>query len=165
MIKRLSFGFIIMSIFLSNLPSLFGFTFYKKSSEVYNSYNVPSWIKPYPFNYNPINRPDPFRPVIKIKEFKARKKKVKRSPLDEYEPTQLNLVGIMWDPYKRLPPLALVELPNGKGYVLKEGMTVGPNEAKVVAILKDRVIFVENIINFFGKREKKQIILNLKTKK
>ncbi len=149
---------IIILILLSNFSSLFA----EKSSKV--SYNVPSWVKPYPFNYNPINRPDPFKPVIKIKEFKP-KKKVKRSPLDEYEPTQLNLVGIMWDPYKMFPPLALVELPNGKGYVLKEGMSVGPNDAKVVAILKDRVIFVETIINFFGKKEKKQIILSLRTKK
>ncbi len=157
MVRRILFLFILVSL----LSPVRVFSF-----NISLSSKIPQWLKPYPFEYNPKNRPDPFKPVIKIKLLKAVKKIRKfLSPLQQYEPTQLNLVGITWDPNKKKTPLALVELPNGKGYILKEGMKVGPNNGVVVAILKDKVIILEDYINFFGKKERKQIILNLKPKK
>ncbi len=57
--------------------------------------------------------------------------------------------------------MALVELPNGKGYVLRIGTKVGCNDGRVIRIGNDFVIIQEKGINIFGKEVTKKIVLKI----
>jgi hypothetical protein len=92
---------------------------------------------------------DPFEPVTGDKPRLAVKKKTKpSSPLKALDPSQLKLVGVMLSDKGNK---ALVEDASGKGYVVREGTTVGINTARVSQIIKDRVIIEEEIEDAHGK--------------
>ncbi len=128
---------------------------------------VPEWIYPAPFKYDAKNLPDPFVPFIKAKKAQQvlKKKGLKNlGPLQKIDPTQLKLIGIIYSKDKKIPPMALVELPNKKGYILKIGTYVGQNGGYVKNISKDKVSIVEPVFNIFGEKSYKEIILKLHKK-
>ncbi len=49
--------------------------------------------------------------------------------------------------------MALVELPDKKGYILKVGTYVGQNGAYVESILKNQVIIFEPITDIYGTKK------------
>lgn len=125
----------------------------------------PAWLKPPHFQYTPKNKVDPFKPFFLVPNQENSqandKSRGKAGPLQNIEPSQLNLVGILWkdkDPQKRI---ALVELPNGKGYVLNLGMPVGNRQGKVVKICKTKVIIQEKMITMLGNTQRHNVILKL----
>ncbi len=132
-----------------------------------NMGKIPSWIYPRPFSYNPKTNPDIFQPFInpttpttpQIKNKNRRKGPL--SPLEKIQPSQLKLVGIVIS--KEVKPLALVELPNGKGYILKLGTKIGVNHGRVIKIGPNFVIIQEKTINILGKEVNKNTILKLHT--
>jgi len=128
---------------------------------------VPEWIYPAPFKYDAKNLPDPFIPFVKAKKTQQvlKKKCLKNlGPLQKIDPTQLKLIGIVYSKNKKIPPMALVELPNKKGYILKIGTYVGQNGGYVKNISKDKVSIVEPTFNIFGEKTYKKIILKLHKK-
>ena len=125
---------------------------------------IPSWIFPKPFKYKAKELPDPFIPFIKSKVPKTivkTRKNIPRTPLQKLDPTQLKLVGIVYSKNKDIPPMALVELPNKKGYVLKIGTLVGPNGGYVFSINENSVIIREQYVDLFGKKRYNEIVLKL----
>lgn len=123
---------------------------------------APEWVKPPDFSYSPAGKTDPFHPVIQTtpKEPSPEAKPQRTlTPLERVQPSQLKLVGII-SPKKR-PRQALVELPNGKGYVLKIGVSVGQRQGKVTAITATSVVIQETTTDVFGKKIQQETILKL----
>jgi type IV pilus assembly protein PilP len=56
---------------------------------------------------------------------------------------------------------ALVELPDGKGYILLKGMRIGTEGAHVLSIEEDRIIFQQQYIDRLGEEKSKQTVLKL----
>lgn len=109
---------------------------------------------------------DPFEPLFESKHGRVAAKKKRanrvsraRTPLETLDLSQVKLVGVMLSDKGNT---ALVEDATGKGYVIKEGTYIGLNAGKVVQILKDRFIVVEEIEDVHGKMipHKKIIKLN-----
>jgi len=156
MVRRLVFLLIIIFIFFKQGQASMQDNSTQKKE-------VPKWIYPFPFQYDAKNLPDPFVPFIKAKSTKQIKKKGIKNlgPLQKIDPTQLKLIGIVYSKDKKIPPMALVVLPNKKGYILKIGTHVGQNGGYVKNIFKDKVTIVEPTFNIFGEKSYKEIILKL----
>lgn len=96
------------------------------------------------YSYNPVGKPDPFRPFVE--EEIAAKKKAENSgvrsifPLQRMEVDKFRVVGIAGDQNRRI---AIVEDAAKKYYPLLIGTHIGLNNGKVVEILSDRVIIEE----------------------
>ena len=70
--------------------------------------------------YDPTGKKDPFRSFI-LDRLNEEGKQAK-GPLEEYDLSQLAVVGVVWDAER---PRALVEDPSGRGYVVQEGTAMG----------------------------------------
>ncbi len=110
------------------------------------------------FSYNPVGKPDPFRPFIQITPSEKLPKTAFLSPLQKYDISQLRLVAIITIPEGNV---ALVEDQQGKGYFLKQGTAIGRNDGKVKKILKDRVIIEEVYSDVLGQGKVNEISLFL----
>ena len=115
------------------------------------------------YNYNPLVKPDPFKPFIdlkvKVPALKTDKKEAKAKvesifPLQKVEAENFNLVGIIGDEARRV---AIVEDSAKKFYPLVIGTRIGLNNGKVSNILADRITVDE----LAGKKIKR-IILKLR---
>ncbi len=125
-------------------------------------YKIPEWIYPKPFKYKANELPDPFQPFIRqipTKSVTQKKKKGPLSPLEKISPTQLRLIGIVYS--KDISPMALVELPDKKSYILEKGTLVGSNGGYVYTITKDRVIIKEPYFDLIEGKKIKEIELKL----
>lgn|GEM_PF-1064081 len=85
------------------------------------------------YSYNPGGRPDPFAPLVVPGSEEGKGKK----GLKGLQLSELKLTGIVWD---RREYLALVEAPDGLGYVLKVHDLIG-NAARVARITTNSVTF------------------------
>ena len=110
------------------------------------------------FSYNPVGKPDPFRPFIQLTPTAKLAKTAFLTPLQKYDISQLKLVAIITIPEGNV---ALVEDQQGKGYFLKKGTAIGRNEGKVKKILKDRVIIEEIYSDVLGQGKVNEISLFL----
>jgi len=110
------------------------------------------------YSYNPVGKPDPFKPFIEMQVDVA--KKAKASKVESIYPLQregvenFNLVGIMGDQTRRV---AVVQDAANKFYPLFIGTRIGRNNGKVTNILADRITVDE----LDGKKVKR-IILKLR---
>lgn len=99
----------------------------------------PSAPAPPPYSYEAKGRRDPFRPLIAPKTEVARTRP--KTGLAAVEPKELKLTGIIWGGRGFY---ALVEAPNGAGYVVRVNDVVGEN-ARVAKITSDVVTFEERM--------------------
>lgn len=126
----------------------------------------PQWIQPTSFDYSPKDKPDPFRSFIKPEEAREQPRTQQQpqriqTPLERVSPSQLRLVGVLWDSQQPEQALAMVELPNGKGYVLRKGTKVGAHQGKVVNISPSQVLIQERTKTITGQEETKNVVLKL----
>ena len=95
------------------------------------------------YKYNPIGKPDPFKPFIE-QELSPKKKSASRtlpiSPLQREGIDKFRLVGISGDDHQRI---AMVQDVKGKAYPIFLGTYIGQNGGRVVEILPDRIIIEE----------------------
>jgi Tfp pilus assembly protein PilP len=110
------------------------------------------------YSYNPVGKPDPFRPFMD-EEITAKKKEGKKDvssifPLQRAEVDQFRLVGITGDKSRWVA--IVVEDATKKHYPLFVGTHIGIHRGKVVEILPDRVIVEE-----YETKKAKRIILKL----
>ena len=111
------------------------------------------------YSYNPIGKRDPFKPFIsKATVGKGKIRGERLVPLQRYNFSQLKLIGIIWRNDKNM---AMVEDPEGRGYVVKKGTLIGENNGRVTNILKDRVIIEEVYRNNSGKIKTRTASLKL----
>mgnify|MGYP000370789868 CR=1 FL=1 len=126
---------------------------------------LPQWINPPEFEYKPQNNPDPFQRFLKTKQKRQEEEsdtpRENLTPLERVKPSQVELKGVMWYPRNPDGALALVELPNGKGYVLKKNTKIGGNKGQVTDILPNKVIIQQQVTNILGKKETKTVVLKL----
>ena len=96
------------------------------------------------YKYNPIGKPDPFKPFIdqELSPKKKTESKIPISPLQKEGINSFRLVGVSGDDHHRI---AIVQDVKGKAYPIFLGTYIGQNSGRVVEILADRIIIEEKI--------------------
>lgn len=124
---------------------------------------LPKWIQAPDFEYQPQKNPDPFERFLELGDKQEEKQKSRQelTPLERIQPSQVELRGIMWYSQNPDKALALIELPNGKGYILKENTKIGGRNGRVKNILPGKVVIQQELTNVLGKKETKTVLLKL----
>jgi len=110
---------------------------------------------------------DPFKPDAALKQVTApapddfKKNLQGRLPIHSFDVSQFRLIGIITSAKENK---AMVVDPNGKGYVLKPGMTIGKNDGRVKAINSNGVDVVEQFKDDSGRVRKENIRITLPRK-
>ena len=130
----------------------------------------PAWITSQYPPYDATNKIDPFVSFVKIREYetmqaawKAKREKKATTPLETVDVQSLKLIGIINKDGDR--SLAMVELPDGKGYLIRPGMSIGLYDGVVTSIGNDKLVVEEDIIDVFGESKKRTINLRLRQEK
>ena len=111
------------------------------------------------YAYNPAGRRDPFTPII-IKEEKKSMAGAK-APLERYAISEFKLAGIVWG---GLGYHAMLEGPDGKGYFVRVGTKVGPNQGVVKKITQNTMVIEEKFKDPQGETNRKEIVIELRKK-
>ena len=103
---------------------------------------------------------DPFKPYIVVDKAAAGKKSAGKDalPIHSFDVSQFRLIGVVADPKGNK---AMVVDPQGKAYVLRLGMTIGKNEAKITQITTSGVDAVEQFRDDNNKIRKETIRIPL----
>ncbi len=102
---------------------------------------------------------DPFSSlVLKAKQAEVKKPKGLH-PLESYSVDEFKLIAIIWN---KADKYAMVTVPDGKSYTLKEGMTVGIHNGKVVKIDPKAVHIREFIKDYKGVVRPRDFTLKLR---
>jgi type IV pilus assembly protein PilP len=130
----------------------------------------PDWISSQYPPYDAKGKIDPFVSFIKVREYEqmeaAKKAKVEKkaaTPLETVDVRSLKLIGII----NKVggASLAMVELPDGKGYLIRPGMTIGLYDGVVTTIGNEMLVVEEDVIDVFGEAKKRTINLRLRQEK
>lgn len=105
------------------------------------------------FRYESLGLVDPFEPIIGKQEGGTAV-----SPLEQYSLDQLKLVAIIWGVPE---PRAMVEDPQGKGYIIKKGTKIGKNQGVVIKILDNEVVVLETFVDLLNRRKTNEVSLKL----
>lgn len=131
------------------------------------SLELPDWLRtPDGYAFQPGGKPDPFRPFVRPappeeETFRPQIPTRALTPLERVEATQLRVVGIVWNADRPEQALAMVEMPDGKGYVLRPGVGVGRYGGKVLRITANEVIIEEQGLDIAGREQIREVILKL----
>lgn len=114
------------------------------------------------YKYNPIGKPDPFKPFIELEP--SLKKKIEPrslsiSPLQREGTDQFKLVGVSGYDHHRI---AIIQDAKGKAYPIFLGTYIGQNGGRVVEILPDRIIIEEKIKTGDKQAKKKRLTMKLR---
>ncbi len=111
------------------------------------------------FSYDPQGRRDPFRSY----EWEHMKRELASSqqsgPLEHYDLTQLELVGVVWDVGRAR---ALVQDPSGMSYVVAAGGRMGKNEGLVTRIDDNLVVVRERYVDLYGNESTKDVEMRIR---
>ncbi len=111
------------------------------------------------FSYNPQGLVDPFKPFIQIGSPGKPSSGVPKTPLQEYDLSQLKLTAIIWlggDGSR-----AMVEDSAGKGFTVKKGTLIGKRGGKVKTIHLNRVI-IEEPLSVYGKQTRtREVVMKM----
>ena len=97
--------------------------------------------------YSPVGKRDPFKSFYKVA--RGPEKQTAGGILTKFEIDQLQLIAIISGISK---PRAQVELPDGKGVVIKVGTRIGKNFGRVVRIKNDEVVIAEDYRDWSGRK-------------
>jgi Tfp pilus assembly protein PilP len=112
-------------------------------------------VAPNAYEYNARGRRDPFATLIVKLEAERKKGAV---PIESYDIIEFKLSAILWN---KSGYYALVSVPDGKNFTLKEGTTVGLHRGKVYKITKNSVIIREFLKDYRGTVKPKDTVLKL----
>ncbi len=107
------------------------------------------------YQYNPIKR-DPFRPPPR--ELGSSVNQQCSEPLCQFELDQLKLVGVVTGIAN---PFAMVEDPQGRGYIVRRSSRMGRQGGKVTQILRDSITVTEYWIAPDGKQNPNPVSMQL----
>lgn len=131
--------------------------------------DFPQWITSQNAPYNSTGRVDPFVSFVKIREYELmqaakieRVAKKPSTPLETVDVHSLKLIGII---NNEKNSVAMVELPDGKGYLIRPGMAVGLYDGIVQSIQDEMLVVEEDVIDVFGEAKKRVINLRLRQEK
>ncbi len=111
------------------------------------------------YSYNAVGRRDPFAPIVVKEEKQA--KAGDRPPLERYSLYDFKLAGVVWGGFGYN---AMIEAPDGKGYLVRVGTIIGPNRGVVRRITQEVMVIEEKFKNFSGETERKEIVIELRKK-
>lgn len=111
------------------------------------------------YTYNPRGRRDPFRSLIITEKVKEAKMVEELPPLQKVDSADLKLTGIVWD---QSGHFAMVETPDGKGFVVKEGTIVGLNKGIVKKITQKSLTIEEKVKTYLGELKTREVTLELR---
>ncbi|MBI5755368.1 MAG: pilus assembly protein PilP [Nitrospirae bacterium] len=110
------------------------------------------------YSYRTGGRRDPFRSLILgLRE----KKTVGLTPLQQRSLGELKVIGIIWGSGGYV---AMIETPDGKGYLIKEGVLIGSEGGVIKKITEDSVIIEEVYTDYYGRKMSKKTVLGLHAK-
>jgi Tfp pilus assembly protein PilP len=107
--------------------------------------------------YNPLGKPDPFLPAEILLETKGGKK-TKGLPLEQFEISDFELVGIVTGSGTRK---AMIQDLSGKGYLVQIGTPIGKRGGKIIRIANKEVVIEEPFQDFLGRKSFRKIPLRL----
>jgi type IV pilus assembly protein PilP len=111
------------------------------------------------YAYSPAGRRDPFTPIIIREEKKAQVGG--KAPLERYPIHEFKLVGVVWG---GLGYHAMLEGPDGKGYFVRQGTKIGPNQGVVKKITQTTMVIEEKYKDPLGETNRKEIVIELRKK-
>lgn len=103
---------------------------------------APAAVSTYQYAYNPLGKRDPFRSPLEDLKNQAQGSQVEscNDPLCQWDLDQLILVAVVTGDAN---PIAMVEDPQGRGYIIKRNTKIGKQGGKVTQILRDSVTVTE----------------------
>lgn len=110
--------------------------------------------------YDPTGKRDPFQPVTR-EGAPSVGMGLARTPLQQFELSQLRLVAIINDPVNPAEARAVVEDSAGLGYIMRVGTPIGRNDGRVTAIEGAQIVIEEWPVNVFGERRRAVIVKEL----
>lgn len=105
---------------------------------------------------------DPFfSPIVQqnVKQTKSGAAIKNLKPTQKFEIDKYKLLGVMID---KKAKAAIFEDPEGKGWVMKEGMQIGSEGYKIKKISKDGVLVEEIVMDAAGKKKSTEIFISIK---
>jgi len=108
------------------------------------------------YTYDPIGKRDPFRRYVP----RGLDQAVSLSPLEQFDVDQLKVIGVVWGISS---PRAMVIAPDGKGYVVGKGVSVGKGRGKVSRITQEGVVVAEEYRDFEGNLLVSETVLTVRT--
>ncbi len=99
------------------------------------------------FTYVSEGRRDPFLPLTAIRKPVGPVQDEPQTPLQQFDLQQYRLIGVIVGMDE---PRAMVVAPDGKSYILKEGVKIGKNNGVVVDITRDVIQVEEKYYDFSG---------------
>lgn len=111
------------------------------------------------FTYNPAGRRDPFAPIVIKEEKKAKTGEL--PPLERYNLSEFRMTGIIWGGFGYN---AMLEGPDGKGYLVRVGTVLGPNKGMVKKITQSTIVVEEKFKSITGATERREIVIELRKK-
>jgi type IV pilus assembly protein PilP len=107
------------------------------------------------YTYNPRGRRDPFKSLL----VKVAKIEEELPPLQKVDSADLKLTAIVWD---QAGYFAMVETPDGKGFVVKVGTIIGLNKGVVKKITPRELIIEEKVQTYLGELRTREVTLELR---
>jgi Tfp pilus assembly protein PilP len=107
------------------------------------------------YEYTAQGRRDPFMPLV----VKADLDKKGLTPIESYEVVEFKLIAVLWN---KAGYYAVITLPDGKSYTIREGMKLGLHRGKVFKITRDAVVIREHVRDYSGVVNPRDTILKLR---
>jgi type IV pilus assembly protein PilP len=108
------------------------------------------------YRYEPFGKTDPFEPIFRgVKEGGSELK----TPLEEYNVSQFELVGIIWDVKD---PKAIIKDPKGETYIVGKGTRIGRNNGKITKITERKIYIIEEYEDIYGQITTGEVVLEMK---
>ena len=104
-------------------------------------------------SYDPSGRRDPFLPMIQLGQ--QTEQDVTLPPLQRVGLTELSLIGVLWGNYGYM---AMVQTPDGKGYSIRRGTRIGPNNGVVSSITERGIIVQERFTDVYGNKQEREYV-------
>ncbi len=104
-------------------------------------------------SYDPSGRRDPFLPISQLNQ--QTESDTSLPPLQRVGLTELNLIGIVWGTYGFT---AMVQTPDGKGYSIRRGTRIGPNNGVVSSITERGFIVQERFTDVYGNKQEREYV-------
>lgn len=111
------------------------------------------------YSYDPSGRRDPFRAIGLEKQ--ASEGNLDLPPLQRVGLTEVSLIAIIWGGYGYS---AMVQTPDGKGYTVRQGTKIGPNNGVISAITENSLVVQERFTDVYGNKQVREYVKRLHAK-
>ncbi len=113
--------------------------------------------------YRPQGKRDPFRSLIRVSTPSGKKAPAKHlPPLQREEISDLRFAGVVWGNFGYK---ALIQTPDGKGYLVQRGTLIGLNRGVVNQITETSVVIEERHTSALGDVQVQEMVIALHPKK